>query len=100
MKKTLHILSVIAAILFAIHFYMLDKKCFLKGYIYYPLIILFLPFLWNRWLYEELTQDTKSPFSYRMFLNIGNFVYVCLIIFAIVMILTDYIPPHYIKGRC
>jgi len=102
-KNTLHILSVIAAFLFAIHYYKLDKKCFFEvfgGGIFYSLILLILPFLWNQWLYKELTKDTKSPISYTMFVNIGNFVYIGLILFAIFMILTDYRPLDYIEGIC
>jgi len=34
-KNTLHILSVIAALFFAIHYYKLDKKCFFEGYIFF-----------------------------------------------------------------
>ena len=99
-KNTLHKLSVIAAFLFAVHYYKLDKECFFQGYFFFSLVILILPFLWNRWLYEELTQNTKSPISYTTFINIGNFVYVGLIIFAMVMILTDYRPLNYVQGVC
>ena len=99
-KNTLHILSAIAAFFFAIHYYKLDKKCFFEGYIFFSLILLILPFLWNQWLYEQLTKDIKSPISYTMFVNIGNFVYVGLIVFAIVMILTDYRPLYYTQGIC
>ncbi len=77
----------------------LIKSVFLKD-TFFSLILLILPFLWNQWLYEQLTKDIKSPISYTMFVNIGNFVYVGLIVFAIVMILTNYRPLYYIQGIC
>ena len=99
-RKFLHLLSVITALLFAVHFYKLDEECFFKGYILFSLILLILPFLWNKWLYEQLVKDIKNPISYITFVNIGNFVYISLFIFIIVIILTDYKPSHYVQGIC
>jgi hypothetical protein len=99
-KDTLHILSFIAAFLLAIHYYRLDRECFFKGDIFFSLILLVLPFLWNRWLYNELTKDAKNPISYKMFINIGTFTYMCLIIFIVIIIIIDYRPSHYVKGIC
>jgi len=99
-RKFLHLLSVITALLFVVHFYKLDEECFFKGYILFSLILLILPFLWNKWLYKQLVKDTKNPISYITFVNIGNFVYIGLFIFIIVIILTDYKPSHYVQGIC
>ena len=98
-KITLHKLSIILALLIAIHYYRLDPKCFL-GYLFFSLVFLVIPFLWNRWLYNELTRDAKSPISYKMFINIGIFVYLGLIIFALFLVLSSYKPPHYVEGVC
>ena len=99
-KNTLHKLSVIVAVLFAVHYYKLDKACFFKGGIFFSLVVMILPFLWNRWLYDELVKGSKRPITYATFINIGIFVYLGLIIFALFLVLTGYRPPHYVEGVC
>ena len=98
-KNTMHKLSVIVALLFAIHDYRLDPKCFFEN-LFFSLVFLIIPFLWNRWLYDGLTKDAKRPISYKMFINIGIFVYIGLIIFALFLVLTNYRPAHYVEGVC
>ena len=98
-KKTLYKLSVISAVLIAIHYYQIDKECFL-GYLGFSFILMLLPLMWNRWLYHELIEDAKRPISYDSFILIGNIVYLLLCIFFFVMLLYGYKPDGYRAGVC
>jgi small-conductance mechanosensitive channel len=98
-KKTLYKLSVVASFLFCLHFYQIDTKCFFY-YFLISLTLIFIPFLWNRWLYQEFIEDAIRPISYSTFIFIGNIVYLFLCILFFITIIYGYKPDGYVAGVC
>ena len=99
-KNTLHKISIFLALLSAIHFYNLDSKCFFNSYIFVSFLFLIIPFLWNNWLYQEFTENSKKPISYSTFIYIANMVYLLLVLFFLLLIFIGYKPNSYITGVC
>ena len=87
------------AIFFSLHYYRLDAPCFIY---YFPvaIIILFIPWVWNHFVYNGLIEGAKNPISYKVFQCIMTIALLFLLLMYIKMLITGYTPDNYIKGTC
>jgi len=99
-KKFQYILAFINTILFIIGLYNISPNniiprdesilLILFYYIFILPLFIWIPFIWNRWLYELFIEDVKHPISYSAFQCIATVVLFLLAIYFIIR--TFFIP--------
>ena len=97
-KKFQYMLSLSDSLVITIHYFIIDSKCSFDYFLLHTSGLLILTFMWNRWLYDELTEDGKLKFSYEFFQCILTITLIVLFVFSLYLL--NYKPERYTPGIC
>ena len=98
-KKYQYYIATMLAIFFSLHYYRIDTPCFIY-YLPVAIVILFIPRIWNHFIYSSLTEGIKKPISYKAFQCIMTIALLFLLFVTMKNFITGYIPNNYVQGIC
>jgi len=93
-------LSLLDTLVITIHYFIIDRQCFLYMTMVVGPGLLLLVTIWNQWLYDGLTENGRLKFSYYTFQSMLTIVLLVLLVFSSLVTIFRYKPKGYIPGVC